>query len=111
LWKNGFILHQDNAPAHTALSVKQFLAEKQIAVLEHPPHSPNLAPCDFFLFPKVKSVLKGTRFASVTEVKKKTTEQLRQLTDDELQHGFDQWKIRMQRCVDAEGEYIEGEQS
>jgi transposase len=103
LWKNGFILHQDNAPARTALSVKQFLAEKQIAVLEHPPYSPDLAPCDFFLFPKVKSVLKGTRFASVTEVKKKMMELLRQLTDDELQHGFDQWKIRMQRCVDAEG--------
>jgi transposase len=111
LWKNSFILHQDNAPAHTALSVKQFLAEKQIAVLEYPPYSPDLAPCDFFLFPKVKSVLKGTRFASLTEVKKKTTELLRQLTDDELQHGFDQWKIRMQRCVDAEGEYIEGERS
>jgi histone-lysine N-methyltransferase SETMAR len=79
LWKNGFILHQDNAPAHTALSVKQFLAEKQIAVLQHPPYSPDLALCDFFLFPKVKSVLKGTRFASVTEVKKKTMELLRQL--------------------------------
>jgi histone-lysine N-methyltransferase SETMAR len=111
LWKNGFILHQDKAPARTALSVKQFLAEKQIAVLEHLPYSPDLAPCDFFLFPKVKSVLKGTRFASVTEVKKKTMELLRQLTDDELQHGFDQWKIRMQWCVDAEGEYIEGERS
>jgi hypothetical protein len=37
--------------------------------------------------------------------------ELRQLTDDELQHGFDRWKIRMQRCVDAEGEYIEGERS
>jgi hypothetical protein len=35
---------------------------------------------------------------------------LRQLTD-ELQHGFDQWKIRTLRCVDAEGEYIEGERS
>jgi transposase len=111
LWKNGFILHQDNAPAHTALSVKQFVAEKQIAVLEHPPYSPDLAPCDFFLFRKVKSVLKRTCFASVTEVKKETTELLRQLTDDELQHGFDQWKIRMQRCVGAEGEYIEGEPS
>jgi histone-lysine N-methyltransferase SETMAR len=111
LWKNGFILHQDNAPAHTALSVKQFLVEKQTAVLEHHPYSPDLAPCDFFLFPKVKSVLKGTHFASVTEVKKKMTELLRQLTDDELQHGFYQWKIRMQQCVDAEGEYIEGEWS
>jgi hypothetical protein len=38
-------------------------------------------------------------------------ELLRQLRDDEVQHGFDQCKIRMQRCVDAEGEYIEGERS
>jgi hypothetical protein len=88
--------------------VKQFLAEKQIAVLEHPPYLPDLAPCDFFIFPKAKSVLKGTHFASVTEVKKKMTELLRQLTDDELQHGFDQWKIRMQRCVDTEGVHRRG---
>ena len=111
LWENGFILHQDNAPAHSALSVKQFLAEKRITVLEHPPYSPDLAPCDFFLFPKVKSELKGTRFESVNGVKKKTTELLRQLTENDLQHCFDQWKTRMQRCVDAEGEYIEGERS
>lgn len=33
LWQNGWILHQDNAPAHNALSVEQFLANKNIAVL------------------------------------------------------------------------------
>jgi len=46
LWRNGLILHQDNAPAHNALSVKQFLANKNITVLEYPPYSPDLAPCD-----------------------------------------------------------------
>lgn len=111
LWKIDFILNQDNAPAHSALSVKQFLTEKHIAVLEHSPYSPYLAPYDIFLFPKVKSALKGTRSESVTEVKKKTTEILTLLTEDDLQHCFDQWKIRMQRCVDAVGEYIKGERS
>jgi len=43
-----WILHHDNAPAHTALSVMQFLATKQITVLEHPAYSPDLAPSDFF---------------------------------------------------------------
>jgi histone-lysine N-methyltransferase SETMAR len=62
LWQNGWILHQDNAPAHIALSVKQFLANKNITVMELPPYSPDLAPCDFYLFPKIKSVLKGTHF-------------------------------------------------
>jgi transposase len=53
--------------------VKQFLANKNITVMEHPPYSPDLAPCDFYLFPKIKSVLKGTYFLSV-DVKVKTTE-------------------------------------
>lgn len=49
LWKNNsWILHQDNAPAHNALSIKQYLADKRILVLEHAPYLPDLAPCDFF---------------------------------------------------------------
>jgi len=62
LWRNGWILHQDNAPTHNTLSVKQFLANKNITVLEHPLYSPDLTPCDFCLFPKIKSVLKGAHF-------------------------------------------------
>ena len=37
-----------NLLAHTALPVKEFLATKQITVLEHPAYSPDLAPSDFF---------------------------------------------------------------
>ncbi|KAJ8961401.1 hypothetical protein NQ318_014646 [Aromia moschata] len=61
LWKTkSWKIHQDNAPVHsTTLSVKAFLAKCGITVLEHPPYSPDLA---IFLFPKVKSALKGTRF-------------------------------------------------
>ena len=100
-------MHQDNAPAHAALSVQQFLVDKNIATLQYPPYSPDLAPCDFFLFPKLKSVFKGTRFESMEAEKNKTTHVLKQLTENELQHAFDQWKIRMQRCVRNNGEYIE----
>jgi hypothetical protein len=39
------------------LSLREFLASKQITVLEHPPYSPALAPSDFFLFPKIKVIL------------------------------------------------------
>lgn len=109
LWKNGWILHQDNAPAHNALSVKQFLASKNITVLEHPPYSPDLAPCDFFLFPKIKSALKGTHFSMVEEVQAKTAELLRSLTESDMQKCFEQWKERMQKCVDSMGSYFEGD--
>jgi transposase len=46
LWPNDWILHHDNAPAHKALSVKQFLAQKPITEMEHPPYPPDLAPVD-----------------------------------------------------------------
>ena len=41
---------------------KEFLATKQIIVLEHPAYSPDLATMDFFLFPKIKKILKGRHF-------------------------------------------------
>ena len=89
LWRKGWNLHQDNAPAHNALSVKQFLANKNIPVLEHQPYSPELAPCDFCLFPKIKSVLKGTHFVSVEHVKAKTAEILNSLTEHGPQSCFE----------------------
>ena len=64
LWETkSWLLHHDNATAHNALSIRQFLAENNIAVLEQPPYSPDLAPCDFFLFPKLKGVIKGNPFS------------------------------------------------
>jgi hypothetical protein len=48
----GWILHHVNAPAHKMLSLKQFLAQKSITEMEHPPCSPDLALYDFLLFKK-----------------------------------------------------------
>ncbi|KAG5337601.1 MOS1T transposase, partial [Acromyrmex charruanus] len=99
---------QSTAPVHNALSVN-YLAARGTPVLEHAPYSPDLASCDFFLFPKIKSALKGTQFESMEEVKRKSAELLNALTKEDFQHCFDQWKKRMERCVARGGEYIEGE--
>jgi transposase len=48
--------------------VHQFLAQRGVPVLEHPPYSPDLAPADFFLFPRLKSIMKGARFADVAAI-------------------------------------------
>jgi hypothetical protein len=104
-------LHKDNAPAHNALSVKQFLANKNITGLKHPPYSPDLAPCDFYLFPKFKSVFEGTHFMSVENVKAKTVEILNSLTEHDLLNCFEHWQHRMQLCVNSEGDYFEGDRS
>ena len=86
-----WILHHDNAPAHNALSVKRYLEKNNIPVMEHPPYSPDLAPCDFFLFRKIKTAIKGTRFVSADAVKAKATHLLNSLTQDDLQHCYQQW--------------------
>jgi len=108
LWENNsWMLHQDNTPAHNALSVKQFLAENRTPVLQHPPL---FARSRFFwLFPKLKSVLKGTHFESVEGVKTKSTEALKTLQEKDFPHCFDRWEIRMEGYIKREGEYIEGE--
>ena len=56
---NSWILHHDSAPAHTALSVREYLATKQMTVLEHPAYSPDLAHSDFVVFLQIKEILKG----------------------------------------------------
>jgi hypothetical protein len=86
-----------------------FLTKLKITVLEHTSYSPDLAPCDFFLFPKIKSALKGARFESVDAMKAKVTELMNKLSEDDLKPCFQQWKVRMERCRDRGGEYIEGD--
>ena len=64
----GLKLHHDNAPAHAAILTREFLHEKSLPTLPHPPYSPDLSPCDFWLLPKLKEQLKGRRFNSDEEI-------------------------------------------
>ena len=62
-FKHARLLH-DNAPAHTFAIVTAFLKKEKVTVLPHLPYSPDLAPCDFFLFPKLKAFLAGRKYQS-----------------------------------------------
>jgi len=64
LAKKKVLFHHDNAPAHTSAFAKAKLVELGYELLPHPPYSPDLAPCDFFLFPNLKKSLAGQKFAS-----------------------------------------------
>ncbi|EZA58480.1 hypothetical protein X777_01101 [Ooceraea biroi] len=50
--------HHNNTRPHSARLTQDFLANSGLKVLKHPPYSPDLAPCDFILFPLVKEKLK-----------------------------------------------------
>ncbi|XP_074170634.1 COX assembly mitochondrial protein 2 homolog isoform X1 [Rhinolophus sinicus] len=108
---NSWLLYHDNAPAHTALSVREFLASKQITVLEHPPYSPDLAPSDFFLYPKIKEILKGRHFDDIQDIKGNTTTALMAIPEREFQNCFEEWTRRWCRCIASQGEYFEGDRS
>ena len=95
-----WILHHDNAPALTDLSVKQFSVSKEITTLHHPPYSPDLAPCDFFLYPKLKGILKGTRFQGVEDIKTRVTRHLKTIIK-EFSQCFKAWSKRMEKYIKA----------
>ena len=58
------LLHHDNAPAHTSAKTLDFLLDHGVRLMTHPAYSPDLSPCDFFLFPKLKSKMRGRQFES-----------------------------------------------
>ena len=96
---NSWILHHENAPAHTALSVREFLATKQITVLEHPAYSPDLAPSDFFIFPKIKEILKGRHFDDIDDIRSNTMAALKAIPKHQFQNCFEGWTRRWHPCV------------
>ncbi len=63
------LLH-NNAPSHNTLLIRQFFAKKNVTVLHNPPYSPDLAPADNFLFPRLKIHLKGHQFDDVSAIQK-----------------------------------------
>ena len=93
LWRSGdWFFHHDNAPAHSALRTREFLAKHSITVFPHPPYSPDLAPCDFFLFPMLKRSLKGRRFETILEIKANATKELKGIKKEAYLDCFLKWK-------------------
>ena len=77
LWANGdWELQQDNTPFHASPLCAEFLEKHQITQGTQAPYSTDLAPCDFWLFPKLKSLLKRKRFQTVNEIQENTMGQL-----------------------------------
>jgi transposase len=88
---------------------KQFLTKNGMTIASHAPYSPDLAPCYFFLFPRMKRDLKGKRFQTVEDVQEKTTEALKAIILQEFQNCFEQWKKQWDKCIDSQGEYFDGD--
>jgi transposase len=106
-WRNKtWMLHHDNAPAHTSLLIREFLAKHEMTVIPQLPYSLHLAPVDFF-FPKLKSTLNGRRFQTIEELEENSLPDLSAMPQNAIQN----WKKRWKRCIDSGGEFFEGDKS
>jgi transposase len=97
------MLHHDNAPPHASLLIREFLAKQETIVVPQPPYSPDLAPTDFFLFPKLKSTLKGRRFKTVEELTENSLQDLRAIPPNTFQDAFQNWKKAASGVSTVEG--------
>ena len=89
----GILLHYDNASSYTAL--RKFLEDSGLRTLHHPPYSPDLATCDFWLFPTIKNELRGKRFSSNEELAGALFEVIETIPKDEWKMCFQKWFSRM----------------
>ncbi|CAK9827582.1 Mariner Mos1 transposase [Anthophora retusa] len=109
VWKNNsWILRHDNAPSHTSILVREFLAKNSTNVIEQAPYSSDMAPCDFFLFPKLKLPLRGRRFESIEAIKENSQE-LKALPSSAFKKCFEDWEKRWRMCIASDGAYFEGD--
>ena len=103
--------HQDNAPVHNSILVTDYLTKMGIKTVPHPPYSPDLAPCDFWLFPKLKEKLRGCRYETIEEMKEAVTKVIDTLTQEDFHRAFQKLLERYNECITAGGDYYKRDET
>ena len=75
-----------------------------IKTVPYPPYSPDLVPCDVYLFPK----LWGCRYETIEEMKEAVMKVIDTLTQEDF-HGAFQKLLELYKCIAARGDYFEGD--
>ena len=106
LFKSGqWHFHQDNAPVHNSILVTDYLTKMGIKTLHQPPYSPDLAPSDFWFFPK----LRGCRYETIEEMKEAVMKVIDTLTQEDSHEAFQKLLEWYNKCIAAGGDYLEGD--
>ena len=103
---SSFIFHMDNAPCHNSRYSKQFMEDNNILRIEHPPYSPDLSPCDFFLFGYMKNHFSNTVFRDEDDAVEEISKWIADIPVKTLIAVFDNWRRRLQLCIENNGEYV-----
>jgi len=105
--KKKVLFHQDNAPAHKSVVAMMKLCELHYEILPHPPYSPDLAPCDYYLFPNLKKWLGGKKFQSNEQVICETNAYFEDLDQSYFMEGIKKLEDRWTKCIRLKGDYVE----
>ena len=76
-----------------------------VKTVPQPPYSPDLAPCDFWLFPK----LRGCRYETIEEMKEAVTKVIGTLTQEDFHGVFQKLLEQYNQCIAPGGDYLEGD--
>jgi hypothetical protein len=87
------------------------MTNNNMVIVPHPPNSPDLAPCDFALFPNLKMKLKGRCFETVSDIQRESQAVLDSIKENDFHCAFEAWKKRWDRCIRSQGDYFEGDGS
>ena len=108
LFKSGqWHFHQDNAPVHNSIVVTDYLTKMGIKTVAHPPYSPDLAPYDFWLFPKLKEKLRGSHYETIEEMKEVVMKVIDMLTQENFHGVFQKLLEWYNKCIATGGDYFE----
>ena len=110
IFKSGqWHFQQDNTPVHNSILVSDYLTKIGINTVPHPLYSPDLAPCDFCFFPKLKEKLWGCRYETIEEMKEAVTKVIDTLTQEGFQGVFQKLLEQYNKWIAAGGDYFEGD--
>ena len=76
-----------------------------IKTVPQPPNSPDVGPCDFWLFPK----LRGCRYERTEEMKEAVTNVIDTLTQEDFDGAFEKLLERYKNSIASGGDYFEGD--
>ena len=100
-------LLQANAPTYTSQVDMTAATECGFEILPYPPYSPDMAPPDFYLFPKLISHLRGSQYGSNECVKEAVNEYLGDQEKVFYFEGIRKFRQRLAKCIALKVDYTE----
>ena len=95
-------MHQSTTP-----SLSQTIWPRLASTVPYPPYNPDISPCDFWLFPK----LRGCCYDTIEEIKEAVTKVIHTLTQEDFHGAYQKLLERYNKWIAAGGDYFEGDLS